>query len=494
MRPVRLLGELARAAADLVIAVAGDRRTEIAGLAHISDKVATGDLFFCIEGFGVDGHNFAPAAVEAGAAALCVERPIGLDVPELVVSDSRQAAALIAAEFFGHPGDELLLVGVTGTNGKTTTTYLLESIFEADGRSAGLIGTIGARSCGEEVKTVCTTPDPIDLQRLLRKMRSRGLEAVALEVTSHGLVLNRVDGLHFDAAVFTNLSPEHLGFHGGMAEYFAAKRALFDATRCSQALINVDDAYGRELLTTIGMTAQTYGFARDAAIKAEGVRLSREGSEFRLVTPAGALEISSALPGLFNVSNCLAAAAAALQVGVELRAVGEGIRRVRKVPGRFELVDAGQPFMVVVDYAHSPAALEGVLTAGRRFADADGGRLICVFGCGGGTYGGKRPLMGAIATRLAQRVILTSDNPRQEDPAAIIGEIASAAPNALRIEDRGEAIATALASARANDVVVIAGKGHETEQQLADRTIPFDDRDVAVAALRRSASPMVFSP
>jgi UDP-N-acetylmuramoyl-L-alanyl-D-glutamate--2,6-diaminopimelate ligase len=488
---MRLLAELARAAAHLVVDVAGDRQTEIADLSYISDKVATGDLFFCIEGFGVDGHDFAHDAVEAGAAALCVERPTGLGLPELVVSDSRQAAALIAAEFFGHPGDELLLVGVTGTNGKTTTTYLLESIFEANGWSAGLIGTIGARFCGDEVKTVCTTPDPIDLQRLLRKMRSRGLEAVALEVTSHGLVLNRVDGLHFDAAVFTNLSPEHLGFHGGMAEYFAAKRALFDERRCSRAVINGDDPYGRELLATIGVTAQSYGLAREASIRADSVRLSRQGSEFRLVTSAGALEVSSALPGLFNVSNCLAAAAAALEIGVELRVVGEGIRCVRKVPGRFEVVDGGQPFSVVVDYAHTPGALESVLTEGRRLADADGGRLICVLGCGGGTYGGKRPLMGAIAARLAQSVILTSDNPRREDPAAIIEEIASAAPDALRIEDRGEAIATAVELARANDVVVIAGKGHETEQQLADRTIRFDDREVAAAAVHRSPSPMM---
>jgi UDP-N-acetylmuramoyl-L-alanyl-D-glutamate--2,6-diaminopimelate ligase len=490
---VRLLGELARAAAHLVVDVTGDRQTEIADLSHISDKVAAGDLFFCIEGFGVDGHDFAHDAVEAGAAALCVERPLGLGIPELVVGDSRQAAALIAAEFFGHPGEELLLVGVTGTNGKTTTTYLLESIFETDGRSAGLIGTIGARFCGEEVKTVCTTPDPIDLQRMLRRMRSRGLDAVALEVTSHGLVLSRVDGLHFDAAVFTNLSPEHLGFHGGMAKYFAAKRALFDERRCSRAVVNCDDPYGRELLATIGVPVQSYGLARAAAIRAENVRLSRRGSEFRLVTSAGALEVSSALPGLFNVSNCLAAAAAALQVGIDLRVVADGIRRVERVPGRFELVDGTQPFSVVVDYAHTPAALESVLTEGRRFADAGGARLICVFGCGGGTYGGKRPLMGAIAARLAQHVILTSDNPRREDPAAIIEEIASAVPDALRIEDRREAIATALDLARANDVVVIAGKGHETEQELADRTIEFDDREVATAALRGRPSPMTLS-
>ncbi len=446
---MRLLGELARAASDLVVGLSREHQTEITGVSHISDKAVPGDLFFCIEGFGVDGHDFARDAVEAGAAALCVERPIGVDVPELVVSDSRQAAALIAAEFFGHPGDELLLVGVTGTNGKTTTTYLLESIFEADGRSAGLIGTIGARYCGREVKTVCTTPDPIDLQRLLRKMRSRGVEAVALEVTSHGLVLNRVDGLHFDAAVFTNLSPEHLGFHGGMAEYFAAKRTLFDERRSSCAAINVDDPHGHELLATVAVAAESYGLGPGAPITAKRLCLSRQGSEFTLVTPARALEVRCTLPGLFNVSNCLAAAAAALQVGVELDAVVEGIQRVRGVPGRFEFVDVGQPFSVVVDYAHTPSALESVLTEARRLADAEDGRMFCVFGCGGGTYGGKRPLMGAIAARLAHQVILTSDNPRQEDPTAIIEDIASAVPDALRIEDR----------------------------------IRFDDREVAAAAL-----------
>jgi UDP-N-acetylmuramoyl-L-alanyl-D-glutamate--2,6-diaminopimelate ligase len=481
---VKRLGELAHAAAHLLVDLSGDTETPVEELSYVSGEVSPGVLFFCIEGYGVDGHDFARSAVDAGAVALCVERPTGVGVPEILVNDSRQAAALIAADFFGHPGEEMGLIGVTGTNGKTTTTYLLESILEADGRRAGLIGTIGARIDGEERETVGTTPEPIDLQRLLAEMHTKRVEAAVLEVTSHGLALNRVDGLHFDSAVFTNLSREHLGFHGGMDEYFAAKRALFEPSRSSRGAINADDSYGRELLATAGVPVAGFGLSAGATVRAEHVRLGRRGSEFRVLSPVGELEVSTASAGSFNVSNCLAAASAALQVGVELAAVGEGIRQVQKVPGRFEFVDAGQPFSVVVDYAHTPAALESVLVEGRRLAEADGGRLSCLFGCGGGTDRGKRPLMGAIAERLAHRIVLTSDNPRYEDPAAIIAEIGGGAPSAMAIEDREEAIGTALEDAEPGDVVVIAGKGHETDQQLADRTTPFDDREVARSALR----------
>jgi UDP-N-acetylmuramoyl-L-alanyl-D-glutamate--2,6-diaminopimelate ligase len=482
---VKRLGELARAAGDLLLELSGDAGTPVEDVSYDSAGVSPGDLFFCVKGYGVDGHDFAARAVEAGAVALCVERPTGAGVPEVLVSDSRRAAALIAADFFDHPGDDMVLIGVTGTNGKTTTTYLLESILEADGRKAGLIGTIGARIDGEDRATVGTTPEPIDLQRLLAEMRSRGLEHVALEVTSHGLALNRVDGLQFDSAVFTNLSCEHLGFHGGMAEYFAAKRALFEPDRSAQAAINVDDPYGRELMATVGVPAEGYGLSDEATIRAEHVRLGRRGSEFTLVTPVGELEISTALAGSFNVSNCLAAAASALQVGVDLAAVGEGIARVKKVPGRMEFVDAGQPFSVVVDYAHTPAALESVLGEGRRLAEADGGRLICLFGCGGGTDPGKRPLMGEIGARFADHLVLTSDNPRFEEPRAIMEEIAvgvgAASPTLL--EERGEAIEVAMEVARPGDLVVIAGKGHETGQELVDRLVPFDDREVTRSVL-----------
>jgi UDP-N-acetylmuramoyl-L-alanyl-D-glutamate--2,6-diaminopimelate ligase len=492
--PVKRLGEFARASGHLLVEVSGDEETPVEGLSFLSGRrlvtdrdlgqVSPGDLFLCVEGYGVDGHDFAANAVEAGAVALCVERPTGVGVPEIVVTDSRRAAGPIAACFFGHPGDDMVLIGVTGTNGKTTTTYLLQSILEADGRRAGLIGTIGARVDGEDRETVGTTPEAIDLQRLLTEMRARQLEAVALEVTSYGLARNRVDGLHFDSAVFTNLSREHLGLHGGMDGYFAAKRSLFEPARSSKAAINVDDPYGRELMATTTMPTEGYGLANEAMVRAARVRLGRRGSEFTLATPVGELAMSTALAGSFNISNCLAAAAAALQVGVELTAVGEGIRRVKMVPGRFEFVDAGQPFSVVVDYAHTPDALESILAEGRRLSRADGGRLICLFGCGGGTDRGKRPLMGEVAARLAHRVVLTSDNPRQEDPGAIIAEIAATVPNPTVIEQRDKAIATAIEDARHGDVVVIAGKGHETDQQLADRAVPFDDREVARWALR----------
>jgi UDP-N-acetylmuramoyl-L-alanyl-D-glutamate--2,6-diaminopimelate ligase len=480
---VKSLGELARAADRLLVRVSGDEGTPVADLSYESPRVLPGVLFFCVEGYGVDGHAFADDAVAAGAVALCVERPTGAGVPEIVVRDSRRAAPLIAAEFFGHPGDRLLLVGVTGTNGKTTTTYLLQSIFEADGRRAGLIGTIGARIGSEERTTVGTTPEPIDLQRLLAEMQTRKVEAVALEVTSHGLALNRVDGLHFDSAVFTNLSREHLGFHGGMNEYFAAKRSLFDPSRSARGAVNADDAYGRELLAGARIPCDGFGLGQEATVRATRVCLSRRGSTFTLLTPDGAHEISTALPGTFNVSNCLAAAASALQVGVASAAIQEGICQVHKVPGRFEFIEAGQPFSVVVDYAHTPAALESALVEGRRMSAADGGRLICLFGCGGGTDRGKRPLMGAVAARLAHHVVLTSDNPRHEDPAAIIADIAATVPDPIVVEDRGKAIATAIRNAQRGDVVVIAGKGHETDQQLIDGTVPFDDREVTRWAL-----------
>jgi UDP-N-acetylmuramoyl-L-alanyl-D-glutamate--2,6-diaminopimelate ligase len=482
---VKPLGELARAADHLLIRVCGDETTPVADLSYESAKVSPGVLFFCVEGFGVDGHDFAHDAVAAGAVALCVERATGAGVPEIVVRDSRHAAALIAAEFFGRPGDRMVLVGVTGTNGKTTTTYLLQSILEADGRHAGLIGTIGARIGSEERETVGTTPEPIDLQRLLAEMQARDVEGVALEVTSHGLALNRVEGVHFDSAVFTNLSREHLGFHGGMEEYFAAKRALFEPGRTARGAVNTDDDYGRELLANARVPVEGFGLSDGAAVRAQRVRLNRRGSAFTLLTPSGAQEISNPLPGAFNVSNCLAAATAALQVGVAPAAIGEGIRRVHNVPGRFELVEAGQPFTVVVDYAHTPAALECVLVEGRRMSAADGGRLICLFGCGGGTDRGKRPLMGEIAARLAHRVVLTSDNPRHEDPAAIIADIAATVPDPTVIEDRAEAIAAAIRNAQTGDVVVIAGKGHETDQQLIAGTVPFDDREVARWVLGR---------
>ncbi len=480
---MKRLGELARAAGDLVLELRGDPSTPVQDVSDVEGR--PGRLFFCVPGFGVDGHDYAARAVDAGAVALCVERPTGAGVPEVLVSDSRRAAALIAADFFGHPGDEMTLIGVTGTNGKTTITYLLESILEADGRQTGVIGTIGARTDGAEHVTVGTTPDAVALQRLLAEMRSEGVEAVALEVTSHGIALNRVDAVHFDSAVFTNLSREHLDFHVGMAEYFAAKRALFEPDRSARAAINVDDPYGRELLTSIGVPAEGYGLTDDATIRAEAVRLGRRRSTFTLVTPRGEREIATALPGSFNVSNCLAAAASALQVGVDLDAVAEGIVRVTNLPGRMEFVEAGQPFSVIVDYAHTPGALEVLLAEARRLAEADGGRLICVFGCGGRADPGKRPLMGEVGARFADYLVLTSDNPRFEEPRAIMEEIAvgAGATSPALVVDRAEAIQVAVETARPGDIVVIAGKGHETGQQLADRLVPFDDRDVARSVL-----------
>ena len=495
------LDALAAAAGDVLITVTGDAQTVVSGLAYDSRKVAYGDLFFCVPGAVTDGHAFAAAAVEAGAAALCVERPLGVGVPEIVVSNARVAMAQIAAEFFGRPSDDLAVIGVTGTNGKTTTTYLLESILAEAGRTTGLIGTVETRIANESRAGVRTTPESVDLQRLLWEMRSSGVDGVAMEVTSHALALHRVEGVVFTAGAFTNLSQDHLDFHADMEDYFAAKRSLFVAGRLRKGAVNVDDPYGRKLLGAAEVPCVGFGFAQDADVRAEALEQDQHGNRFTIVyktgdAPPRTLGVSTALAGRFNVYNCLAACASALQAGIDPAAIARGLMRVRAVPGRFESIDEGQPFSVVVDYAHTPDSLDNVLRQARSLAvtTTEGrgttGRVVCVFGCGGDRDRGKRPLMGAVAAELADVVVVTSDNPRSEDPNAIIDQIlegvlakSDTGPDAV-LPDRRDAIAHALHGARPGDVVVIAGKGHETGQQFADHTVPFDDRAVARDVLR----------
>jgi UDP-N-acetylmuramoyl-L-alanyl-D-glutamate--2,6-diaminopimelate ligase len=457
---------------------------ELTGLAYDSSAVTRGDLFFCVPGFHADGHDFAPDAVGRGAAALVVERPLGLGVPEVRVETVRAAMAPAAARFYGEPTARLTMVGVTGTNGKTTTTFVARALLEADGRRCGLLGTVTSVIAGRQREVVRTTPEAIDLQRELREMVDGGDRACAMEVSSHALALHRADAIHWDTTVFTNLSRDHLDFHSDMEDYFEAKRRLFLANPRA-AVINVDDAYGRRLAADLPHVV-TFAMEGDADWRALDVRSGRHGSHFRVHSPVGDLEVRSPLPGRFNVSNLLGALAAAVNVGVDPRVGVEAIPHAGRVPGRFEPVEEGQEFAVLVDYAHTPDSLENLLHAARELSE---GRLLCLFGCGGDRDRGKRPLMGAVARRLADAVIVTSDNPRSEDPEAIIADVLEGAgPGVEAIVDRRAAIERAIELAQPGDVVVIAGKGHEQGQEFAGgRKVPFDDVTVAREALRGAA-------
>jgi UDP-N-acetylmuramoyl-L-alanyl-D-glutamate--2,6-diaminopimelate ligase len=486
------LGEAARSVEELFVSLEGDRSARATGLAHDSRNVTRGDLFVCVPGRMSDGHRHAAQALDAGAVALVVEQPLGTGAPELVVTDSRRALGRLAAELLKRPADALELIGVTGTNGKTTTAYLLESILRAAGRTTGLIGTIETRIGDDARPGVRTTPESLDLQLLLLEMKQRGVESVVMEVTSHALVLHRVEGLRFASAAFTNLSQDHLDFHADMEDYFAAKRLLFQPERLAKGAINVDDSYGRTLLDEVFVPCVGYGVANDADVRGGEVRLGRWRTDF-IVSVAGEdrhIKLTTSLLGQFNVSNCLAACATALQVGIPADAIEAGILGLKAVPGRFEPVDEGQPFTVVVDYAHTPDSLDNVLRAARRLADHTGGRVLCAFGCGGDRDRGKRPLMGAVAARLADVVVVTSDNPRSEDPLAIIDQVVEGVlavrptgPDEILV-DRRQAIRVLCAAGRPGDVLLIAGKGHETGQEFAGRTVAFDDRVEARAALR----------
>ena len=431
---------------------------EIRELAYDTRRVTPGVLFFCVPGTGVDGHNLANDAIEAGAVALVVERRLPVDVPQVIVPSARAAMPKAAVAFFGDPTRELDVLAVTGTSGKTTTAFLLASILEIANRRPALLSSI-ERRVGDDIREpTLNTPEAIDLQRLFREMVAAGNETCVMEATSIASTKRRLDGARFAALIFTNLSQDHLDFHGTMDDYFEAKRRLF--AQAERAVVNVGDEYGR--------------------------RLASELPDAITFTSADELDGRLHLRGAFNRENALAAAAAAKAIGVSENAITRGLEAVRGVPGRFELVDEGQPFTVLVDYSHKPGALETVLRAARELAGD--GRVICVFGAGGDRDRDKRPLMGRISARLADRVIVTSDNPRSEDPAAIAAEIVDGL--ALEVElDRRRAIERAVEDARAGDVVVIAGKGHERGQKFADRTIPFDDREVAREALRRLRTP-----
>ncbi len=476
-----------------VIEIAGDARTEITSLAYDSRLVREGSLFFCYPGAVADGHRFAPLAVQAGAVAVAVERKLELEpfVAQAVVADGRAAMAHAAVRFYDDPTAELRVVGVTGTNGKTTTAFLVRHILEHAGVQTGLLGTVKRVIGGLEEAVERTTPEAIDLQATFRRMADGGDRACAMEVSSHALALRRTDGIRFAVAAFTNLTQDHLDFHADMEDYFLAKRRLFEGGRAERAAINIDDPHGDRLAAEFD--AITFSASGDERASYRALRPSFDaaGSRFRCVGPDGEADVALPLPGRFNIENALCAIASAGALGIPVGDAAAALAGAERVPGRFEPVDEGQPFSVLVDYAHTPDSLENVLLSARQVT---AGRLICVFGCGGDRDRDKRPLMGSIAARLSDLAVVTSDNPRSEDPLAIVEEIrAGMQPGGAGIEiepDRRAAVARAFAAAGDGDTVVIAGKGHEQGQEFeAGRKIPFDDRDVAREELRSLVAP-----
>jgi UDP-N-acetylmuramoyl-L-alanyl-D-glutamate--2,6-diaminopimelate ligase len=485
---------------------AGRQSATVAGVAHDSRGVSPGMVFVAIRGQRADGTAFAADAASRGAAAIVAETaaPPGITVPWLRTTDARLALAELAALFYGRPSDQLTVVGVTGTNGKTTTTYLLAAVFDAAGMPCGRIGTVTFRvgsGAGGERDASHTTPEASEIQRLLREMADHGCRACAMEVSSHALVLHRVANMRFAAAIFTNLTRDHLDFHGDMAQYFAAKRRLFEMLPSgAPAVVNVDDPRGVELAGSL-KRVMTFAIDRAADVRATNVHSSLEGLAFSVETPRGAMDMRSPLVGRPNVYNILGVVAAAVALDLPARAIEEGIARLERVPGRFQIVSAStDDVRVVVDYAHTDDALKNLLETARPLTS---GRLITVFGCGGDRDRTKRPLMGAVAGRLSDFVVLTSDNPRSEDPGRIIDEIKlglapAPEPGAPKRHttpfvtnpDRRLAIEQAIRSAKAGDLVIIAGKGHEKYQVIGDRTLPFDDVEAARTALgqRRAAS------
>lgn len=456
----------------------------VSGISYRSGETRPGDAFFCIPGLKHDGHEFAADAVARGAVALVVTRELPLDVPQAVVTDARRALAIASARFWGEPTSALSVVGITGTNGKTTTTYLLDSIFQAAGKATGLIGTVETRVRDERVPSAHTTPESADLQGLLARMRDAGVTHVAMEVSSHALDLHRVDGVRFAVAAFTNLTQDHLDYHRTLDEYWTVKQRLFTEFEVGARVVNVDDPRGYELAQATD-TVWTVGRGPEVAVRASDEQATPVSTTFTLTTPAGTARLLLPLAGAFNVSNALVAAASALAAGISFEHVVVGLRNAPQVPGRLERIDEGQPFAVLVDYAHTPDSLIKAIAAAR---EATPGRVITVFGCGGDRDPEKRPLMGSAAGAGSDVVVVTSDNPRSEEPLAIIdavvpGLVAVGASYVVE-PDRRAGIRTALELASAGDTVLIAGKGHEDYQIFADRTIHFDDREVAREELR----------
>jgi len=467
-----------------------EQSTEITSLAYDSRRVGKGCVFFAIQGEKADGHQFIGEAIRQGAVAIVSERaaPSEFGARWVRVGKIRRALSEAARRFYDYPDRKLQLIGITGTNGKTTTAYLLNSIFEAAGTRAGMFGTVEYRLGTRTVSASNTTPESLDLATYFHELVASGAQAAILEVSSHALAQERVWGFHFSAAVFTNLTRDHLDYHHDFEDYFAAKKRLFEGLGIAPpelAVINIDDPWGRRLLSLPNTCRMTYGIASKADVGVRRHLQSASRLSATLMTPQGELEIESALVGRANLLNILAATATSLGLGIPPEKIQSGLRSLTAVPGRFEKIDEGQPFLVVVDYAHTDDALRNVLEVARELTR---NRLIVVFGCGGERDRTKRPLMGEVAGRLSDLPVLTSDNPRSEDPLMIMNDVLvglqrTGRPYSTEV-NREVAIRKALAEARDGDVVILAGKGHETYQVLKDNTIPFDDRQVAREILR----------
>lgn len=475
--------ELSRIAQDLGIEYTGPQ-AEITAVDYDSRKVGRGSLFCCLVGEKTDGHNFASMAVEKGASALICQRPLPLNVPQLIVPDGREAMARAAACFYGHPERELTVLAVTGTNGKTSVTYMVKSVAETAGKKVGLIGTIQNLIGEEKVYTERTTPESVDLFALLRRMADKGVDLVVMEVSSHALAQQRVAGIPFKAGLFTNLTQDHLDYHKTFENYRAAKKKLF--AQCGIAILNGDDETAAYMKEGLSIPVWTMGIHHPGEFYARGIEITTQGASFHLFTPQGNGRISLHISGLFSVYNAMGTAALCTAAGIPFSCIVKGLEGLRGVAGRLECVDTGdRPFSVYVDYAHTPDALQNVLETARGFTRR---RLISVFGCGGDRDHGKRPIMGEIGGRYSDHVILTSDNPRTEDPMDILkaveeGVKRTATPYIVT-ENRREAIREALEEAGDGDVIVIAGKGHESYQEINGVRHHFDDKEIVLSLLR----------
>jgi UDP-N-acetylmuramoyl-L-alanyl-D-glutamate--2,6-diaminopimelate ligase len=471
------------------VQVLGYEHQDVTSLCTDSRKVEKGALFFCIPGLRTDAHDFAPQAVEAGAVALVVDHKLDIDCAQILVRDVREALSYIAADFYGNPARQLKLVGVTGTKGKTTSSFLIKSILEAAGHKVGLIGTVCSMIGEREVPANLTTPDPIDFQRLLRQMADEGMEYVVMEVSAHALALRKLEGMTFEVAGFTNLSQDHLDFFHTMETYLETKLTLFSREMCRQAVVNADDERVALAFQELSIPVTTIGIRRPADVYANDIEIGERGLSYRLTFhKRAAAEVDLHMAGIFNVYNSLMAAAMCDALGVGIEAIKKGLEAVKSVPGRIELLETETPYRVILDYAHSPDALENILTTVRQTTKY--GRVIVLFGCGGDRDHEKRPIMGEIGGRLADYAILTSDNPRSEDPNQILAEIEKGIQKVegakyVVIENRRKAIAHALEIARPGDVVVLAGKGHETYQEIKGVKHPFDEKVVVRELLEK---------
>ena len=468
-------------------AVQGNPEVIVTGITLDSRQVTPGDIYVCISGFSLDGHDFAETAVKSGAEALMVERYLPLDIPQLKVENTRQKVGYLAAELYDHPSQQLILVGVTGTNGKTTVTHLIEGIANHAGKKTGIIGTLGARIADKELPGEHTTPESTDIQKLLNQMVMADVEMAVMEVSSHALDLGRVNGCEFSAAVFTNLSQDHLDYHKDMDEYLQAKALLFsgmgDGNSGQFAVINADDPAFGYLKQKTSCPIVTYGVDSEADYKAEKITLSDQGADFEVRFNGASAKVFYRTPGKFSVYNALAAFAWGITSGYSQKVVCEALATIKGVPGRFESIREGQPFLVIVDYAHTPDGLENVLSTAK---EVTAGKLVTVFGCGGDRDKKKRPLMAEAASRYSDYLIVTSDNPRTEEPKSIIDDILPGIGEVeyTVIEDRRSAILQACATASEGDTIVIAGKGHEDYQIIGTNKLHFDDREEVRKALR----------